>query len=36
MTLVESSAYVREAGRPPPVPGWKRNLAFKDYLAREG
>jgi uncharacterized protein len=36
MTLVEPSPYVPEAGRPAPIPGWKRNPAFRDYLPREG
>jgi predicted pyridoxine 5'-phosphate oxidase superfamily flavin-nucleotide-binding protein len=36
LALTERSPYVPEAGRPAPVPGWKRNPAFKDYLPREG
>jgi predicted pyridoxine 5'-phosphate oxidase superfamily flavin-nucleotide-binding protein len=36
MTLVEPSPYVPEPERPAPVPAWKRNPAFKDYLPREG
>jgi predicted pyridoxine 5'-phosphate oxidase superfamily flavin-nucleotide-binding protein len=36
MALVEPSAYVPQAGRPAPVPGWKRNPAFKDYLPGNG
>ena len=36
MQLVEASPYVPVAGSPAPVPGWKRNPAFKDYLPREG
>jgi predicted pyridoxine 5'-phosphate oxidase superfamily flavin-nucleotide-binding protein len=35
MQLVEPSPYVPVAGRPAPVPGWKRNPAFKDALPRE-
>jgi predicted pyridoxine 5'-phosphate oxidase superfamily flavin-nucleotide-binding protein len=36
MQLVEASPYVPAAGAPAPVPGWKRNPAFKDYLPRDG
>lgn len=36
MQLVERSPYVPVEGCPAPVPGWKRNPAFKDYLPREG
>lgn len=36
MQLVEPSPYVPVEGCPAPVPGWKRNPAFKDYLPREG
>jgi uncharacterized protein len=36
MQLAEPSPYVPEAGRPAPVPGWKRNPAFKDYLPGNG
>jgi uncharacterized protein len=35
MQLVEASPYVPAAGRAAPVPGWKRNPAFRDYLPRE-
>jgi uncharacterized protein len=34
MQLVEASAFVPEPGRETPVPGWKRNPAFKDHLPR--
>jgi predicted pyridoxine 5'-phosphate oxidase superfamily flavin-nucleotide-binding protein len=36
MQLVEPSPYVPAAGCPVPVPGWKRNPAFKDYLPKDG
>ncbi len=36
MQVVEASPYVPVEGCPAPVPGWKRNPAFKDYLPREG
>jgi predicted pyridoxine 5'-phosphate oxidase superfamily flavin-nucleotide-binding protein len=36
MQLLEASPYVSEAGRAAPVPGWKRNSAFRDYLPKEG
>jgi uncharacterized protein len=36
MQLVEASPYVPRQDRPAPVPGWKRNPAFRDYLPREG
>jgi predicted pyridoxine 5'-phosphate oxidase superfamily flavin-nucleotide-binding protein len=36
MQLLEASPYVPEAGRAAPVPGWKRNAAFRDYLPKEG
>jgi predicted pyridoxine 5'-phosphate oxidase superfamily flavin-nucleotide-binding protein len=35
MQMLEPSPYVPEAGRAPPVPGWKRNADFRDYLPRE-
>jgi predicted pyridoxine 5'-phosphate oxidase superfamily flavin-nucleotide-binding protein len=36
MQLVEPSPYLPQAGRAGPVPGWKRNPAFRDYLPRDG
>jgi hypothetical protein len=36
MQLVQPSPYVPAAGCEPPVPGWKRNPAFKDYLPGDG
>src|SRR5262245_522199 len=36
MQFVEPSPYVPAAGQAAPVPGWKRNPAFKDYLPRDG
>jgi hypothetical protein len=36
MRLVEASPYVPAEGCAPPVPGWKRNPAFRDYLPGEG
>jgi predicted pyridoxine 5'-phosphate oxidase superfamily flavin-nucleotide-binding protein len=36
MQLVEPSPYVPAAGCVAPVPGWKKNPTFKDYLPREG
>jgi hypothetical protein len=36
MQLIEASPYVPVDGRPVPVPGWKRNPAFKDYLPQTG
>ena len=36
MQLVETSPYVPAAGAAAPVPGWKRNPAFKDYLPGTG
>jgi uncharacterized protein len=36
MQLVEPSPYVPAAGCKPPVPGWKRNPAFRDHLHRDG
>ena len=35
MQLAEASPYVPVAGAPAPVPGWKRNPAFRDYLPRD-
>jgi predicted pyridoxine 5'-phosphate oxidase superfamily flavin-nucleotide-binding protein len=35
MQLVEASPYVPATDRPAPVPAWKRNAAFKDYLPGE-
>jgi uncharacterized protein len=35
MQLVEASPYVPAAGAPAPVPGWKRNPAFRDYLPKD-
>jgi uncharacterized protein len=35
MQLVESSPYVPQAGRAPPVPLWKRSDAFRDVLAAD-
>ena len=35
MQMVEASPYVPDAGRPTPVPGWKRSEAFRDYLPRD-
>ena len=32
MQMVEASPYVPTPGCTPPVPGWKKNAAFKDYL----
>ena len=36
MQMLEASPYLPQAGRPAPVPGWKRNPAFRDYLPQEG
>jgi predicted pyridoxine 5'-phosphate oxidase superfamily flavin-nucleotide-binding protein len=36
MQIVEPSPYVPAPGQAAPVPGWKRNPAFKDYLPRDG
>lgn len=36
MQMVEASPYVPAAGCVAPVPGWKKNPVFKDYLPREG
>lgn len=36
MRLVEPSPYLPQADAPAPVPAWKRNPAFKDYLPRGG
>jgi hypothetical protein len=35
MQMVEPSPYVPVADAAAPVPGWKRNPAFKDYLPRQ-
>jgi hypothetical protein len=35
MQMVEASPYVPAAGHAPPVPGWKRSEAFRDYLPKE-
>jgi len=35
MQLVEASPYVPAADCAAPVPGWKRNPAFKDYLPKD-
>jgi predicted pyridoxine 5'-phosphate oxidase superfamily flavin-nucleotide-binding protein len=35
MQMVEPSPYVPVADAATPVPGWKRNPAFKDYLPRQ-
>jgi hypothetical protein len=32
--MVEASPYVPTPGCATPVPGWKKNAAFKDYLPR--
>ena len=34
MEMVEASPYVPTPGCATPVPGWKKNAAFKDYLPR--
>jgi uncharacterized protein len=36
LQLVAASPYVPVAGCAAPVPGWKQNSAFKDYLPRKG
>ena len=36
MQLLEPSPYVPVADCPAPVPGWKRNPAFSDYLPKDG
>jgi len=35
MQLAEASPYVPVAGAAAPVPGWKRNPAFRDYLPKD-
>jgi predicted pyridoxine 5'-phosphate oxidase superfamily flavin-nucleotide-binding protein len=36
MQMVEPSPYVPAADGTAPMPGWKRNAAFKDYLPKDG
>ena len=36
MALAECSPYVPAADGSAPVPGWKKNPAFKDYLPKDG
>ena len=36
MQMVEASPFVPAADGSAPVPGWKRNPAFKDHLPRQG